>query len=138
MDVNDSQWINISGIMYGIIICLIKESILLQYLRVFVPNRKANIYLYITIQLIMWSVFLFYLIDTIFEIVMCIPREKIWNPLMKTGHCFDDNAAYMATGIFNVISDFAILVVPIIPICKLQMPLRRKVLVLSVFATGLW
>lgn len=85
----------------------------------------------------MWSVFLFYLMDIIFQICQCIPREKIWNPLME-GHCFEQSAIYDATGIFNVISDLAILIVPIIPICKLQMPLRRKILVSSIFAAGLW
>lgn len=123
--------------MYGITICLIKESILLQYLRIFIPNRRADIYLYITIQFIIWSVFVFYLLYTVFQIVLCTPREKVWNPLMETGHCFSVSAIYNATGVFNIISDLAILIVPLIPICKLQMPLKRKLLVSSIFAAGL-
>ena len=72
--------------------------------------------LYVAIQVLIWSIFLFYLVDTIFEIIMCSPREKIWNLLMTTGHCFDSNAAYMFTGLVNVVSDFSILILPMIPI----------------------
>lgn len=93
--------------------------------------------LYVAIQVLMGSIFLFYLVDTIFEIVMCIPREKIWNPLMTSGYCFDSNAAYMATGVFNVISDFSILILPMLPIWRLQMPLKRKIMMIGVFATGI-
>ena len=102
------------------------------------PNRKGNMILYVTIQFLMWAIALFYVVDTGFEIGMCNPREKIWNLLMTTGHCFNANAAYQATGVFNVISDFAILIVPIYPIWKLQMPLKRKLMMIAVFATGVW
>jgi len=112
--------------LYGIIVCLIKLSILLQYLRIFVPNRKGNMALYVAIQILAWSIIGFYFVETIFEIVMCSPREKIWNHLIITGHCFDANAANLATNIFNVISDLSILILPMIPIWQLQMPLKRR------------
>ncbi|KAL8658300.1 MAG: hypothetical protein Q9226_001116 [Calogaya cf. arnoldii] len=84
----------------------------------------------------MWCVIIFYFVDTIFMIIMCLPREKIWNKLEPEGHCFNSHAAYMATGIFNVLSDFAILILPMVPIWKLQLPLRKKIMMLAVFATG--
>lgn len=93
--------------------------------------------LFVTIHLLIWSNFIFYLIDTIFSIIMCSPREKIWNLLMTDGHCFDGNALFMASGIFNVLSDFAILLLPAIPIWRLQMPLKRKMMIGLVFWTGL-
>jgi len=92
--------------------------------------------LYVAIQITAWSIIGFYSVDIIFEIAMCSPREKIWNRLITTGHCFDANAANNATGIFNVISDFSILILPMIPIWKLQMPLRKKILMIAIFATG--
>lgn len=138
VDTHDLQWLNISGILYGIIVFLIKLSILLQYLRILVPNRKASMFLYVAIQTLIRSNFLFYFVDTIIEIVMCTPREKIWNLLMTTGHCFNANAAYMATGVFNVVSDFSIPILPMVPIWKLQMPLRRKLMIMAIFAAGVW
>ncbi|KAL8784312.1 MAG: hypothetical protein Q9195_009091 [Heterodermia aff. obscurata] len=131
-----TYWANISAILYCIILCFIKISILLQYLRIFVPNRKGSMPLYMAIHVLTWSNFGFYLVSTIFEITMCSPRKKIWNPLMKTGHCYDANAVYVATGIFNVVSDFAILILPIIPISKLQMSSKRKIMMIAIFAAG--
>lgn len=83
------QWINILGILYKILVFLIKLSILLQYLRVFVPNRKGNMRLFVAIQIVIWSSFLFYFADTVFAISLCSPQERVWNKLITTGHCFD-------------------------------------------------
>lgn len=132
------QWSNVFAILYGIIVCLIKLSILLQFQRIFVPNRRSNMPLFVVIQLIMWTTFVFYFFETIFAIAMCNPREKIWNLLMTTGHCLNLKAIYMASGIFNVISDFSIFILPMVPIWKLQLPLKKKILAFATFATGVW
>jgi hypothetical protein len=92
---------------------------------------------FVAIHIVIWSLFIFYLADIIFEIILCQPREKIWNLLITSGHCFDINAPPMATGVFNVISDFAILVLPIAPIWKLQMAVGKKIMVAAIFATGI-
>ena len=69
-------------------------------------------FIYVGVHLCIWTMLIFYLVETIFEIDICTPREKIWNPLMETGHCYNVDATFMATGIFNVLSDFAILILP--------------------------
>ncbi|ERF70422.1 hypothetical protein EPUS_04700 [Endocarpon pusillum Z07020] len=131
-------WVNITTILYGVVVFLIKLSILLQYLRIFVPNRKANMPLFVAIQTVIWSNFIFYFTDFIFQVTACTPREKFWNLLITTGHCRNTYAMYMASGIFNVLSDFAILILPIVPIWKLQLPFKRKILMIAIFSTGLW
>ena len=73
------------------------------------PSRKGNLPLFTAINACIWSLVIFYLVDTLFLIFMCSPREKIWNPLMHTGHCFNAGSSYKASGVFNVLSDFAIL-----------------------------
>ena len=115
----------------------VKLSILLQYLRIFAPSRKGAFPLFLAIHACIWSLTLFYVIDTFFLIFICTPREKIWNPLMKGGHCFDGSASYKASGVFNVLSDFAILIVPMPTLWNLQMSLKKKLLTMGVFATGL-
>ena len=135
-DLTTIQWVNITAIVYGPTIFFIKLSILLQYLRIFRPTRQGNLFLFVGIHVCIWSTFLFYFVDTIFEIIMCLPREKIWNPLMTTGHCFDTNAAFQATGIFNVLSDFAILLLPIRTVWRLKVSLRKKIGIIAVFSAG--
>jgi len=119
------------------VIFFIKLSILLQYQRIFVPTKKGNMFIYVGIHLCIWSNLIFYLVETVFEIAVCTPRKKIWNPLMTTGHCFNTNATFLATGGFNVISDFAILILPMPSVWKLRMPLKKKILMTTIFATGL-
>ena len=91
--------------------------------------------MFIAIQVCIWSCFVIYLVDMAFEIAMCRPREKIWNQLLP-GHCFNNDASFLATGIFNVISDFMILILPMPALWRLQVPLRKKVMMIAVFATG--
>ncbi|KAM0798522.1 hypothetical protein BDR22DRAFT_808975 [Usnea florida] len=129
-------WVNISAVVYGFVVFFIKLSILLQYLRIFAPTRKGNMFIYTGVHICIWSNLVFYLVETIFEIAICTPRKKIWNPLMTTGHCFSVNATFQATGVFNVISDFAILILPMPCLWRLRMPLRKKVLMTTIFATG--
>ncbi|MCJ1449718.1 hypothetical protein MMC28_000046 [Mycoblastus sanguinarius] len=129
-------WVNIVSIVYGPTLFSIKLSILLQYLRIFVPDRKGNMPMYIAVHVCIWSIFGFYLIITLAQIAACQPREKIWDPLMTTGHCFSQDAINESTGIFNIISDFAILILPMPSLWKLQLPSKQKVLVSSIFATG--
>ena len=93
-------------------------------------------FIYVGVHLSIWSNLIFYLVEVIFEIALCTPREKIWNPLMQGGHCFSTNANFQASGIFNVISDFAILILPMPCVWKLRMPLKKKVLMTVIFATG--
>ena len=126
-------WVHLRAITYVVTVTFVKLSILLQYLRIFTPSRKENLSLFISIYTCIWSLVVFYLVDTLFLIFICTPREKIWNPLIITGHCFDGNASYKASGVFNVLSDFAILILPISTIWNL---IRRRLSIIGVFATG--
>lgn len=100
------------------------------------PNRRADVGLFMTIHTLIWTIFLFYLVVTVFQIAMCSPRERIWNKLVTEGHCFNEDVTFRSIGVFNVISDLAILIVPMVPIWKLQLPLKRKMLIIAIFATG--
>ncbi|KAL6715498.1 hypothetical protein ACLMJK_006459 [Lecanora helva] len=128
-------WVDTAGILYDITVALIKISILLQYLRIFVPAKIGNMAMFIAIQVCIWACLIFYAVSVAFEVAMCSPRQKIWNPLLP-GHCFDNNATVLATGLFNVISDLAILLLPMPILWRLQIPLRDKLMTVAVFGTG--
>ena len=125
-----------TGIVYCITILLVKASILLQYLRIFVPNRNVDWHLYVAIHTVLWSCIFFYFAIMFVQIFSCHPREASWNLLITEYHCIDTQASRLATGIFNILSDFAILILPIVPTSKLQVPLRKKLVLIAVFATG--
>ena len=92
--------------------------------------------MFAAIQFWIWTIVLFYLIDTFREIFKCSPREKIWNKLLSGGHCLDSDAGFRASGIFNVISDFALLSIPMAALWRLQVPFKKKLLTMGIFAMG--
>ena len=117
-------------------IFLVRLSILLQYLRIFAPTRKGNMFIFVGVHICIWSNLIFYFVQTVFEIALCNPRKKIWNPLI-TGHCFSQEASMKASAVFNVFSDFAILILPMPCVWRLHLPLKKKIFMTMIFAAGL-
>ena len=76
------------------------------------------------------------MVATFFSIFQCSPREKIWNIFETDGHCYDVGAFEKASGVFNIVSDFAILILPITSVWRLHMTFRKKLLTTAVFAIG--
>ena len=122
-------------IVYNPAIFFIKLSILLQYLRLFRPMKQGNKFLHIGVHVCLWSCLLFYLLEFIFQVMLCIPRSKISNPLAG-GKCWSSNALLESTGVFNVISNFAIIILPIPSVWDLQVPMRKKVGIAAIFLAG--
>ena len=84
----------------------------------------------------MWTVIVFNVIFTLYSIIVCTPRANVSDPSMTTGHCFDSDGFWRSSGIFNVLSDFAILVLPMPTLWNLQSSLKKRLLTMSIFATG--
>ena len=78
---------------------------------------------------------MFYLAFFFVPIFQCSPRTKIWTP-EEPGRCLDVDALYLASASFNVVSDIAMLSVPIYLIWNLQMSVQRKIGISAIFATG--
>ena len=128
------QLANIFGIYYIPLIFVSKLSILLQYMKLFTPSHTGKTYW--SIHFLIWSNLLFYLAIMLAELIECIPREMIWDPEVP-GHCINISAALVAGAVINVISDFAILVLPMGKIWQLHMSPKRKLGICAVFSTGL-
>lgn len=91
--------------------------------------------MFILIYAVIVILFIFYFNLTAFNIFICRPREKYWNPL-RTGSFFNYKVMYAITGFFNCLSDCVILMLPIQPIWNLKVALKKKLGILAVFATG--
>lgn len=110
-----------------------KLSILLLYMKLFVPNRRGGVFW--ANQVLIYVNALFYVGAVVALICQCIPRAKISHPRLP-GRCTNVYLSFMISGVFNVLSDFFILIFPLWAIWHLQMPLKRKFGVSIVFATG--
>ena len=131
------QYFYIGQILYAPTIFLVKAAILLQYLRLLAPTRTSNNLLYYSARVIIATTGVYYTITTSVTIFACSPLEKSWNPLVEHGHCLDNNMGVLVTCVFNIVSDIIILLLPARSVWRLQIPRRKKVPIVSLFAIGL-
>lgn len=61
--------------------------------------------------------------------------RQAWDPLLP-GRCHNSAAGYVS-GTVNLISDIAVLLLPVVGVARLRMETRKKAAVSAVFATGL-
>ncbi|TVY39056.1 Satratoxin biosynthesis SC1 cluster protein [Lachnellula occidentalis] len=132
-----SYYANIVQILYGPTMFTVKLSILLQYMRIFVPGREGNMAMFVLIHTVLWADLAFYTVDTLFEIFSCSPRALNWNKLIDHGSCFNVEALIISAGAINVISDCVILFLPVYSIWRLNLSTKKKVQIIAVFAFGL-
>lgn len=104
-------------------------------MHIFAPLRTGLIYW--CVHALVWGNLAFYTSVLFMTIFRCIPQDKIWNPEHVGGQCIDFNVAYLASGAVNIISDFLILLLPMLAIWRLQLASKRKLGISAVFATGL-
>lgn len=65
----------------------------------------------------------------------CRPIAKGWNPFLE-GTCIDVPSLYQATALSGVLIDLILILLPIPIVYKLQVPLRQKLCILSIFGVG--
>lgn len=119
--------------MYCFSIMFAKLSILLFFMKIFVPTRRGGVFW--VNQVLIYINALLYIGSVVALLCQCIPRAKISNPTLP-GRCTNVRLSVMISAVLNVVSDFFILVLPLWAIWHLQMPLKRKFGVSIVFATG--
>lgn len=127
------QLANVIEILYHLTILCTKVAVLLQYLRIFVPARTRKFYLTWALIAINGTVNVSLAIALAFQ---CIPRRKIWTPALD-GRCIHLGAAFLTSATTNVITDWAVFLLPLSSIWGLQLPWKRKIGVSAVFTVGL-
>ncbi len=108
----------------------VKLSILLFYLRIN-PERTFRILTY-TIGAFELS---YILISIFIAILGCSPIERSWNFYIP-GECVNKEAYFYAQAVFNIVTDFATLLLPIKLCIRLQLPRRQKWMLGLTFAVG--
>lgn len=124
---------NILEVVYPPVMFAAKLTVLLQIKRIFTAHQKD--FIYWSVHVLIAANCLTYFACFVAFIFACWPREKIWSPHIP-GKCISTNASIIATSAINVISDVTILLLPIHRIFQLHIPLRKKVGVGAIFATG--
>lgn len=121
--------------LYGPFIWLIKLSMFLLYLQLFGTTKPY-------IRYLVWGGItvtgLFYLSSMIGSLVMCAPRGgETYIIAFSAPRCHGSKDLAVATGVFNVLSDLYLLLLPVPEVMRIQNTLRKRIRVLAVFMTGI-
>ncbi|KAL4951531.1 hypothetical protein BDW69DRAFT_201403 [Aspergillus filifer] len=107
-----------------------KASILMQYFRVF-PSRRMRHTCWVMIALLAtygtWAVLSGFL--------NCIPVAKFWDPSIP-GSCISMKGLWFSNASMHIATDLAILVIPIPALAALELPMKQRVALISIFALG--
>jgi hypothetical protein len=128
-----TQLANILEIVYPPVMFAAKLAVLLQIKRIFTAHQKD--FIYWSVQVLIVGNLLTYFACFVAFIFACWPREKIWNPHVP-GRCISTNASILATSAINLVSDLTILLLPVHGVFRLRIPLKKKIGVSAIFATG--
>ena len=120
----------LTQIAYKLVMLCTKLSVLLLYLRLF-PSRRFRIIVFSAMAIV--AIYLLALVGL--TIGQCNPVSRAWDTTID-GQCIDIKAFWYANAALNVTSDFLILALPMPYICRLHLPLRRKLSLSLVLALG--
>ncbi|KAI9645415.1 hypothetical protein NHQ30_006154 [Ciborinia camelliae] len=108
-----------------------KLSILCLYLKIFVTRITRNTtYILIAIVIGTW------IAETTTAIFQCWPIQYIWNKSIVGGHCVNQDAMFQFWSIPNIVTDTAMLVLPMPTIWNLQTSLVQKLGLTFTFLLG--
>ncbi|KAJ4256111.1 hypothetical protein NW762_009187 [Fusarium torreyae] len=81
---------------------------------------------------------LFHLSFLIAQINLCTPVRKQWDASIKYGSCLDGVPMYTTMASLTIVFDVIVMVLPFPTLLKVQMPNRKKVVLLGLFAMGIF
>lgn len=77
-----------------------------------------------------------YFISVVVEgFALCSPVQFNWDKSID-GECYNQNTAYLAAGIMNLIVDVIIVILPMPQLFRLKMPFARRLGIASMFGLG--
>jgi len=124
------QWLYVVIVVYNFCTNLIKVSFLLQYRRLFVGERTQLVCKWALIFIGVWAV-----AQVLILSLACLPLATIV-PSMKD-RCLPVDPTWYLSSAMNIVTDFAIFLIPIPSLITLRTTGRRqKALLLVVFGLG--
>ncbi|KAJ5484342.1 hypothetical protein N7453_012296 [Penicillium expansum] len=127
------QYFQAMAVMYKIQISLAKISVCLFLLRIF----QARTFRYLAYGLIVTNAAIG-ITWAFVDAFRCWPTRLTWVGWMheEPGYCIDFIAAVLVNCLVNIFVDCILIVMPVYEVIKLQLPLRKKLAVASMFIVG--
>ncbi|KAF4448605.1 hypothetical protein F53441_8024 [Fusarium austroafricanum] len=122
-------WISI--MFYTFCLTATKLTFLIHYYRLMSVSNMRWVYIGA-----ICFVSIFGTLQCIGSFLFCIPLEAYWDPRVK-GRCFfNQTTLWTISGIIHIITDFAIIIMPLPIIWKLNLPLPQKLYLSGIFGLG--
>ena len=128
------QWFNVTTIVYIPAVLFTKMAIILFYRRIFSPQHRNAFDR--SLRALIVVLCCFYFATGIVKIWQCNPRAKIWDKSLP-GTCLNASTVLDTSGLFNLLTDVIILLIPIKAVWNMRLSPKRKAGVVAVFTLGL-
>lgn len=129
LTINDQlYWL--STPFYNAAMVTAKASIIIQYFHVF-PTKKMRIICWVMAVIV--AIYGTWVVLSAF--LNCIPVARFWDPDVP-GHCLAYKPLWYSNASLNIMTDVAILLMPIPALMPLDLPLKQKVGCCCIFALG--
>ncbi|KAK6439757.1 hypothetical protein LTR95_004028 [Oleoguttula sp. CCFEE 5521] len=127
-----AKTVYVSIIMYNVALFCIKISLILQYLRIF-PQKGFRMTCYGMMAIVFvyssWCIW--------GQVFFCSPIAGFWDfKLAGSAKCFPKLPVWFTNAGINIVTDIAIVALPIPMIRQLKMAKRQKIALMAVFALG--
>lgn len=116
--------------VYCTTVGIVKISILLMYARIF-PTRGFRV-----AAITLGSIVVGWVIAIIFvSVFQCSPISKAWNPTLP-GTCINLKGSFIGNAVPNILTDIAILALPVHVVWGLHATVTHRLSVIAVFLLG--
>ncbi|KAI1500361.1 major facilitator superfamily domain-containing protein [Biscogniauxia marginata] len=123
------------SVLYNPALMAFKTSVLIFYLRLSKNTQKV-------LRLASWAVLgvvnVAGIVLTLLNIFQCRPVEAAFNPYNGPAACIPLLTEFICSSPINIISDLAILALPIPVLSSMRLPPRQKVILIITFALGIF
>lgn len=136
-ELDASQLRHIRQVLYALqliyILCVVSIKILLLSVLVRIFSPREHITYFIRVFIV--SILAYYIASFLVRIFICTPIALFWDPTLN-GTCVDYHALYLVDSFVSLITDGAILVLPVILAWPLQLPLSKKIRIAVILGAG--
>lgn len=122
----------IATLFYAPMALFVKVALLALLARVFKPYRKWVIVIYVILGIVL----AYYIPAFIIKARICSPVSAYWNGTASGGSCLNQGKVILADSVMSVVTDLAILILPLPLTWSLQMPLEKKLKVIGLLSAG--
>ncbi|KKA23219.1 hypothetical protein T310_2712 [Rasamsonia emersonii CBS 393.64] len=122
----------VATLFYAPMAFFVKVALLAILARIFAPSRKVVIVVYAILAIVMG----YYLPAFIIKVRICMPISAYWEGTEHGGSCLNQGAVITADSVMSVVTDLAILILPLPLTWSLHMSMERKLKIIDLLSAG--